>query len=127
MRDPFYARIMLRIETHIHNADSQAKAESSVLLTDSNVKSSIRKALVFLNGKQPKMESGNAKDRCIGALATGLAGMCEHLEKEQVARKDYTLALLAVEDSLKTRHDHYNQPRGYLDFLQTFIRDGNIY
>jgi len=127
MRDPFFARLMLRIETKIHSLDSQVKKESGVLLTDSNVKSSIIKAVALLSGKKPKLESGDAKDRIIGELATELAGMSAELEKGQVARKDYTLALLAVEDSLKTRHDHYNQPRGYLDFLGTFIREGNIY
>jgi len=119
---------MLKIETQIHKADSRAKEESGVLLTDSNVKSAIRKALVFLEGRTPKIESGNARDRCIGAFAIELSGMSEQLEKEEVARKDYTLALLAVEDSLKTRHDYYNNhPRGYLDFLRSFIREGNVY
>ena len=128
MQDPYYAEIMLQIESKIHEADSRSEKDYGVSLTDSNVKSAIRGAMGFVKSRPPLLKSDKPRDECLGRLATELAGIGELLEQTQdVVPRDYLRALLAVEDSLKTRHDHHGGPRGYLDFLGSFLNEGNIY
>ncbi|MCF7818756.1 MAG: hypothetical protein K9M54_12845 [Kiritimatiellales bacterium] len=126
MKDPFYAAIMFRIESHIHARDVEAQNESKLELTDSNIKSSIRKALGFLQGGKPNLDPGNPRDQWIGRIAMELAWTDETFAKENVSRQDYVFALLAVESSLKTRREMAGHSRGYLDFLKRFIEDRRI-
>ena len=127
MKNAFYAGIMHEIERVIHRSDAQASAEAGLCLTDSNVKSSIRKALGFLQGKPPRLETNNPRAKWVGRLAVELTGLGEFFEvKRQVERKDYILALLAVEDSLTTRREYHGHPRGYLDFLRGFLAVGKV-
>ena len=127
MKDAHYAGIMHEIERAIHRSDGEASAEAGLRLTDSNVKSSIRKALGFLQGKPPRLEPGDPRGKWIGRLAVELVGLGEFFEvKRQVERKDYILALLAVEDSLTTRREYHGHPRGYLDFLRGFLAEGKV-
>ncbi len=126
MKDPFYAEIMFRIESHIHGRDAEVQREANLELTDSNIKSSIRKALGFLQGKPPKMDPADAREQWIGRLANELAGMAETFPTKNVSRQDYVLALLAVESSLKTRREMAGHSRGYLDFLKRFIGERRI-
>ena len=61
---------------------------------------------------------GDAIDSSSGSLV----GNFEWEEKEtKITKGDYVKALLAVEDSLKTRREYHGHPRGYLDFLVDFI------
>lgn len=125
MKDPFYAAIMHKIETLIHERDVEAKGETE--LTDSNVKSSIRKALGFLTNKPPKMNPGDLREQWIGRIAIDLAGLADALKaSDDLGRQDYIKALLAVEGSLKTRREMAGHSRGYLDFLNHFIDDHRI-
>ncbi|MCK4563064.1 MAG: hypothetical protein KAU94_00160 [Verrucomicrobia bacterium] len=127
MQDPFYAQIMFRIETLIHERDEEAKRESDLTLKDTNVKSSIRKAMGMLQGKSPKLDPGPLLDHWIGRIATDLCGLWEVFEKEgNVEQRQYIRALLAVEDSLKTRRELEGHSRGYLDFLKRFIEQCRI-
>ena len=128
MKDPYYAEIMLEIETKIHEADSRSEENYGVSLTDSNAKSAIRKAMGFMKRRPPQLKSDKPRDECLGGLAIELAGIGERLgQKQDVEPGDYLRALLAVEDSLKTRNDHHGGPRGYLDFLGSFLGEGSIY
>ena len=118
MKDPFYARLMLGIESLIHEHDQ----ESDRKFTDSDAKSSIRKALSILKGKPLVAPPKSERDRRKGALTIALVGNFEWEEKKaKVTRSDYVKALLAVEDSLKTRREYHGHPRGYLEFLEGFI------
>ena len=127
MKDPFYAQIMFRIETLIHERDEEAKRESDLTLKDTNVKSAIRKAMGMLQGKSPKLDPGPLLDHWIGRIAIDLCGQCNVVENEEnVERRHYIRALLAVEDSLKTRRELEGHSRGYLDFLKRFIEQRRI-
>ncbi len=118
MKEPFYAKIIFGIESIIHEHDEKSDGK----LKDSDAKSSIRKALSILKGKPLSLSPKNASDRMKGELSLSLIGNFEWEEKKsQITRNDYMKALLAVEDTLKTRHKHAAHPRGYLDFLVGFI------
>jgi hypothetical protein len=129
MKDPFYAGIMHKIETLIHHCDEEALRDSSLSLTDSNVKSAIRKAVGLLQGKRPALDMGDAREQWISRIATDLVNLNGIGQKEVllVDPKDYLRALLAVEDSLKTRREMYGHSRGYLDFLKRFIENGELH
>ncbi len=117
---PHYARIMLGIESLIHEHDQESDRQFS----DSNAKSSIRKALSMLKGKPLVTPPKNERDRRKGALGIALVGNFEWEEKQsKTSKADYVEALLAVEDSLKTRREYHGHPRGYLEFLEGFIPD----
>ena len=123
-QDPFYNRIIYRVETHLAERDQQAQAEDSVTLNDSDVKSALRKAIGFLAGKQPLSKPKHAKERWKGTLAIEFIGIYESLHREEaVTRIQYKRVLLTIEDSLKIRRDRAGHPRGYLDFLREFIAD----
>ena len=127
MKDPFYAQIMFRIETLIHERDEEAKRESDLTLKDTNVKSAIRKAMGMLQGKSPQLDSSTPQNQWIGRIAIDLSGLGESMNaSENIERKDYIRALLAVENSLKTRRELEGHSRGYLDFLKRFIEQRRI-
>ena len=118
MKDPFYAKIMLGIESLIHDHDQLSDGR----LTDSDAKSSIRKALSMLKGKPLITSPKNERDRMKGALSIALVDNFEGDGRDvEITKGDYVKALLAVEDSLKTRREYHGHPRGYLDFLVDFI------
>ena len=125
MDDPFHAQIMFKIEKLIYDRDKKAK-EYNLLLTDSNIKSSIRKTLGLFKGKLIQSTPNDERKQWIGRVAIELAGLSEILEKEKIERKHYTRALLAVEDSLKTQRERAGHSRGYLDFLEVFIEEARI-
>ena len=122
MRDPFYARIMFKIEKQIHEFDRKTKEMEGVEVKDSDVKSAIRKALGMLRQTRPLRRPKDRDDRLKGALAIELAGVLGLLaEKENVARPEYVNALRAVEDSLVLRRETGGHSRGYLEYLEGFI------
>jgi len=125
MNDPFYSGIMFEIESLIHARDDEA-LEHGLRLTDSNVKSAIRKTMGMFAGKPVRSTPDDERKQWIGRMAIDLAGQAESLEKRDVGLKDYTRALLAVEDSLKTRREYEGHSRGYLDFLKRFIEQRRI-
>ncbi len=128
MKNPFYAQIMHRIETLIHSRDAEALRDSSLSLTDSNIKSALRKAVGFLQGKRPALDMDDAREQWISRVATELVSLGDFLkEKQELEQKEYLRALLAVEDSLKTRREMYGHSRGYLDFLKRFIENGDLH
>lgn len=126
MKDPFYAQIMFRIETLIHEQDLAAQAES-LTVKDSDAKSAIRKALGFLKGKPPKQSGDDLRDIWIMETAKGLFALGKAVKSEQqLEEAQFCRALLAVEDSLKTRREMNGHSRGYLDFLRSFIEEKKI-
>ena len=122
--DPFYNTVIFKIESHILERDQEAQTNESLTLTDSDIKSALRKTMALMAGKQPLSKPKKAKDRWKGALAIELTGIYESLHKEKgLTRTEFKMILLTIEDSLKTRHVHHGHSRGYLDFLQEFIGD----
>lgn len=126
MNDPFYSRIMVRIEKLIYEQDQAAK-DASLTVKDSDAKSAIRKALGFLSGKSPKDGDGSLRNRWVVETAKGLFALSKVLKvDQQLEEAKFERALLAVEDSLKTRREMYGHARGYLDFLGRFIEEQKI-
>ncbi len=122
MQDPYYARIIFQIESHIHDYDLKVHAREGIDLRDSDIKSALRKALSLLRGSGPPRSPKNQQDRLKGALAIELAGIYEHeQETEGVSGAEFIKALLAAEDTLKLRREMAGHSRGYLEFLKEFI------
>lgn len=118
MKDSYYAMIILGIESLIHEHDR----ESGGKFSDSDAKSSIRKTLSILKGKQPVSAPTNERERLKEALAIALVD--DFRSQQEIAglpRSDYMRALLATEKSLKTRRDIHGHSRRYLDFLGEFL------
>jgi hypothetical protein len=123
MKDPFYAQIIHAVEVRIHDFDETAR-RAGVSLTDSNIKSAIRQALGRLKDNPPKSDGADERGKQIEALGVDLTVLCS---VQQVKTADYLKALLAVEDSLKTRREMAGHSRGYLDFLKRFIETGSLH
>ena len=124
MKDPYYAGIMFEIEAKIHERDQCCQEGTDVVLTDSNVKSAIRKTMSILRGKSVLSSPANEREREKGRVTIELVGIFEHIRKtSEMPRRDYLRALLAVEDSLKARREYHGHSRGYLDFLVDFMSD----
>ena len=121
-RDPFYTVLIFQIEEHIFLRDREAEIKEGLMLTDSDIKSGMRKAMSILAGNQALSPPKNARERWKGRLAIEFVGIYEDLSgKSDLTRKQFKTALLVVEDSLKTQREHHGHPRGYLDFLRDFI------
>ena len=126
MQDPFYSRIVFRIETLLHDQDLAAQAES-LRVTDTNAKSALHKALLLVQGKPEKDCGESLKDQWIGETAKGLVMLYKALQEEgQIEPAHFCRALKVVVDSLKLRREMYGHARGYLDFLKSFIEDQKI-
>lgn len=58
----------------------------------------------------------------IAGLAESLIEIARELEESiGLPKSDFILALGAAKDSLETRREMANSPRGYLDFLDEFL------
>lgn len=125
-KDPYYAGIILGIEIQIHDFDQRVQSEARVQLRDSDVKSSIRKAIAALRKpgtvKWPAKPSKQEIERLKEQLAHELVERNRQAPPDaRVDRRDYLVALLGVEESLVTRRDMAGHSRGYLDYLPEFF------
>ncbi len=131
---PYYARLMYSVEGKIHEFDKNAQ-EEGICLTDANVKSALLKAIGFARGQNPSFTTKIEKYRAIRDLILLLKRIGDTIEvvaegedgvkiTERVETSDWILILRAIEDSLKTRRLMYGHSRGYLDFLEGFIKEG---
>jgi hypothetical protein len=124
MKDPYYAGMIFAIEGHLHDYDVRVETDEDVKLKDSDIKSAIRKAMGLLRGAGTLKPPKDQQDRLKGALAIELVGVYESKAMpEGSSRADFINALLAVEDSLKTRREMGGHPRGYLEFLGGFVAE----
>ena len=132
MQDNFFAGIMWHIENKILEADKLAQKEN-ILLTDSNVKSSILKAKNIAKKGKLKSSPKNRKEEIIFDLAYHIDELKTCLketngddmnveENSSLSLSDWLLALRAVEDSIKLRMTPGG--RAYLEFLEGFIKKG---
>jgi hypothetical protein len=130
LQDPHFNKIIYRIERLILECDEATKS-FDVSLTDSNIKSCLRKVIAFSEGKSPGLAEKNDKEKAIRDLVGGLSYLGDRMQEgsdtvERFSKKDWILALKAVEDSLKTRRKMYGHSRGYLEFLKEFLEKGEI-
>ncbi|WP_372845060.1 hypothetical protein [Pontiella sp.] len=127
MQDPFYAKLMLAIETVIHKEDLAAK-NVDLEIKDSDAKSAIRKALGTLKGTPPKKLDSTPSEQWVLQTARELVLLHAVLrvEDKPLEAATFCRALLAVEDSLKLRREMAGHSRGYLDFLTRFIEEKKI-
>jgi hypothetical protein len=122
MKEPYFALIMLRVETCINQADHEAREEALIVPKDSSVKSALRKAELGLGGKKPLKPPKDALEVWIAGLAELLVETAKELEQSDgVSKGDVLRTLGAVRESLDTRREMANSPRGYLDFLDGFL------
>jgi len=122
-KNPHIASILFRIESRIVAADGEAREAGQLVLKDSAVKSALRKTELALTGKKPVNPPKDALEVWIAGLSESLVGICREMEMTGEASKgEFTLALGATRDSLDTRREMAGTPRGYLDFLEGFIK-----
>jgi hypothetical protein len=91
---------------------------------DSAVKSALRKAELALGGKKPVNPPKDDLEKSIAAeLSATLIEVSKELKAEGgVSKGEFAMTLGAARDSLDTRREMAGTPRGYLDFLEGFIR-----
>ena len=123
MKDPYFAQLMLRVETCINQADHEAREEEGLVPKDSSVKSALRKAELGLGGKKPVNPPKDALEVWIAGLAELLIETAKELEEaDGVPRSDFLRTLGAARESLDTRREMAGSARGYLDFLDGFMK-----
>ncbi len=127
MKDPYFAAILMRIESHIHDTDRETRAAGGFAPKDSAVKSALRKAELATGGKPSAKKPKGAEEEWIAALCGALVEIGREMAKEGgVPAVHFIAALKATQTSLDTRREMAGHPRGYLDFLVGFIGDGRV-
>ena len=134
MKDPFYASILFAIESNIDELERLAAAQG-ILLTDSNVRSLLVKAIHAANGKPPKSIQGpvGAKEKFVAGKLLELIAVKESLaeqngfpdgsiKKNPISQADWIKSLEAVKESCAIRTADEPGSRNYLEFLRDFIR-----
>ncbi len=135
MRVPRYAPILLEIERTLHAVDRQT-ASRGVMLTDSNIRSVLVRAINGAKGKAPKSAGAGApeKDRLVDEAqrqpASVRAAVVEErvrpdgsVERRPLPALDWIVALQAIKASCAVRTDNLPGSRGYLEFLRGFISE----
>jgi hypothetical protein len=134
MKDPFYANLLFRIETHVHAADCAAKA-TGMSLNDSQVRSAILRAAKVVAGQNPKLPDSNARDQLLASLVQVIAD--ERIQTQmdpalascggkEITPREWINALETVMDSIKTRTGSFSGSRDYLDFLKGFMEESGV-
>ncbi len=123
MKDPYFAEIMMSIESRITDMDREFRDAGTLVPKDSAVKSALRKTELALGGKKPVNPPKDDLEKWTAALSSSLIDLSKELETERgVSKGEFATTLGAVKDSLDTRRELAGTPRGYLDFLEGFIR-----
>lgn len=133
MRDPFYARLMFSIEKTICMTDRDA-ASKGIRLTDSNIKSALNKARhTAPQAAITGLEKVETREDFVMELGLSIAANRRLLLEDSteapglvwrpVSPADWTIAISAVEASLKTRRSTEPGGRSYLDFIHTFVKE----
>lgn len=124
MQDPYFAAISMRIEAHIHDSDRDIRNGGTWSPKDSAVKSALRKAELTIGGKKPVAKPKGEVEEWVAALSGQLVEIGKELAKEgDLPIAHFAMALKATQDSLDTRREMAGHSRGYLDFLEEFMRD----
>jgi hypothetical protein len=128
MKDPFYAPILLRIETKILTADIHASVQG-IALTDSQVRSFIHRARKAAPGRiatnsvefSTRQGSTELYSDLISARTEIYVSGPEDLAAP-LSSADWVLSLRAIEDSIRIRSTGSGS-RSYLDFLPRFLAE----
>ena len=124
MKDPYYAAILLRIEGHIHDRDRDTRNAGIWSPKDSAVKSALRKAELAMGGKKPVAKPKGEVEEWVAALSGQLVEIGRELAREEgLPIAHFALALKATQESLDRQREMAAHPRGYLDFLEGFMRE----
>ena len=139
MQDPFFGYLMAIIEKEIALADAET-TEGSRQFTDSQVRSSLIKAIKTAKGEKPAIPAGSEHERLLADLIPRILRKREDVltrvvdeDDEEPAEDDaspaepvllsyWILAMEAVVSSMKIRTQMTPGSRGYLDFIQDFVK-----
>jgi len=134
MKDPFYASLLFRVETHVHAVDYVAKV-TGISLNDSQVRSAILRAAKVVAGQNPKLPDGNARDQLLAGLVQVIADerIKTHMDPalasgvgKEITPREWINTLETVMDSIKTRTGSISGSRDYLDFLKGFMAESGV-
>lgn len=133
MRDPAFAGLLHAIETQLHASDQEAAAKG-IVLTDSNIRSLLVRAINEAKGKASKA-GGTAPSGKDGFLLEAQRELTkvrtdtveEHhkadgsIERRPLPAADWIAALEAIKDSCEARTGSEPGSRGYLEFVRGFL------
>ena len=133
MKNPFFAGLIFRIEQMICLTDNEAK-EQGIVLTDSQIRSTLVKARKLVEGGDPKLPDATEREQILAFLAMQIYhapdGFVEQeMDMEEYARSpeleisDWVKAIVSVEASIKVRSSSLPGSRSYLDFVHGFIAE----
>lgn len=131
MSESNYAPLLAKIEITIAATDVEAEKEG-IVLTDSQVRSTVNKAALATRGSSPDIELDSPRAKLLGQLAAKLVEARREFHV-QVVDKDkegalpvpaqmWINALQTVMDSIRTRTGDTGS-RAYLDFVREFVRE----
>lgn len=131
MSESNYAPLLAKIEITIAATDVEAEKEG-IVLTDSQVRSTVNKAALATRGSSPDIELDSPRAKLLGQLAAKLVEARREFQV-QVVDKDkegalpvpaqmWINALQTVMDSIRTRTGDTGS-RAYLDFVREFVRE----
>ena len=121
--------VVMQLEMAIHTIDVAANGDSengegNFGLTDSVVKSALRRAMGHVKGRPPKAIKGQKeRDVWLRNLGENLWTSCQK-EMKGCSRGDVLKSLGAIEDSLKIHT--VGDSRGYLDYLTDFFEEMGV-
>jgi len=139
MKDPFFGYLMAVIEKEIAQADAEAK-ERSRQFTDSQVRSTLIKAIKTAKGEKPAIPAGSEHERLLADLIPRILRKREdiltrvvdegddepaeddEIPGEPVQLSHWILAMETVVSSIKIRTQMTPGSRGYLDFIHDFVK-----
>lgn len=132
MRDLRYAPILLEIETRIVAADIVARSQQ-IELTDSQVRSALRKLVLLAKGERPSIASDKPRERILAGLVVTLSDARTSLGFSQGDAKNpapltatvWINALTTIVDSIHTRTAGAGS-RAYLDFVGNFVKEAGL-
>ena len=139
MKDPFFGYLMAVIEKVIAQADAEAK-EQSRPFTDSQVRSTLIKAIKTAKGEKPAIPAGSEHEKLLAGLIPRILRKREDIltrvadeggaepaedgavQDEPVQLRHWILAMETVVSSIKIRTQMAPGSRGYLDFIHDFVK-----
>ncbi len=123
MRDPRFAPILMKIEGRIHDSDMDNLVAGKWIPKDSAVKSALRKAELALGGKKPSTKPKGEEEEWVAALSGQLVELGKQLLRDEGLPVAYfALGIKATQGSLETQREMAGHSRGYLDFLEGFVK-----
>ncbi len=129
VKNPELNRMAMQFEMTIHTVDvlvceAREKEGGDFELTDSVVKSALRRAMGYVKGRPPKAVKGvKERDVWLRNLTENLWTSCQQAMGE-FTRGEILKCLEAIEDSLKIRT--VGDARGYLDYLIEFFGEMGV-